>query len=393
MKNFKTLKISIITTLKHNVGDDFVREGILYLLEKKIGNYKVSFIHKHIPITVRPEFEWIYICGLTKLLDKIHKFSGLLLSKVLDALPLNKKSDKILNCNLLVQSGAPVYWCFPNGGGSHNNEWYSPLICRRYSKVKKRVVFINLGAGTCQHFYSNGTEFIKNNSCASFIRELHSLTSVTTVRDTLSKKILNNLGMNAPVIPCPSIFARERLNILPDKTKYIALNFMTLGGHYGLWQQIDIRKWENTFKAFYNKIRDKFPVVLVCHDKKEVMAAKKILPEADLFFAKSAKNYLEFYSRAKFFMGCRVHGAYATASFGRPAFIIGTDTRARMAEEISLNYAFVNDVDSHYLEEIYHNLEKQCDSYPDQFIAIRKKALNNYLNTLKPHLENIAKVI
>ena len=44
-------KTSIITTVDHNVGDDFVREGLLYLLSSAGLVEDVELIHKHSPVT------------------------------------------------------------------------------------------------------------------------------------------------------------------------------------------------------------------------------------------------------------------------------------------------------------------------------------------------------
>ena len=46
-------QVCLISTLHHNVGDDFVREGILCLLREVIGEFKAKVIHKHFPVTVR----------------------------------------------------------------------------------------------------------------------------------------------------------------------------------------------------------------------------------------------------------------------------------------------------------------------------------------------------
>ena len=53
------MNISIITTVDHNVGDDFVREGLKYILLQHYKDEEVNFlhIHKHSPITSRFGFE------------------------------------------------------------------------------------------------------------------------------------------------------------------------------------------------------------------------------------------------------------------------------------------------------------------------------------------------
>ena len=380
------MKITFITTINHNIGDDFVREGIKFLVKKVIGKYNYQLIHKHLPITVRPEFEWIYFSGLSTFIDNIRKRNSIHLSRFLDSLPINKKTDKILNCNLLIQSGAPVFWCFPDVKDSYKNEWFEPLIIKRYSKIKQNVPLLNLGAGSCLPYYSNGEEFNTNIECTDYIKNFISTFTLTTVRDSLSKTILKNMGFDIPLVPCPSLFARDELSVIANKPEYIVLNYMPAGGHYYLGQNIDPVKWENNFISFYNFLKDnKNPLVIVCHNQLEVNSIKKILPHSNIFFAKNALDYLKFYSKAKFYIGSRVHGAFITASFGRPAFVIGNDTRAHMMKEIGLESNFVNNIDLSKLKFIYNqfNQEEILNDYSKKFIHLKEKALDSYISLLK----------
>ena len=60
--------VTFITTIDHNVGDDFVREGIKYLLRQIFKGKELSFqyIHKHSPITVRHGFEFFKNVKISK---------------------------------------------------------------------------------------------------------------------------------------------------------------------------------------------------------------------------------------------------------------------------------------------------------------------------------------
>jgi hypothetical protein len=328
---------------------------------------------------VRPEWDWFYSSGLSGLLDRLPRGRGLFWSKYLDSLPMNPETDKILACDLLVQSGAPVYW-----STAHNNEWFKPLIHKRYLQVAGKTPFINIGAGTCQHYDSDGSELIRNPSFAAFARELHQLCTVTTLRDRLSKKVLNGLGVNAPVIPCPSIFGRDNLGIKPQPPEYVAMNFMGIGGHYEFGQQIDKPHWKKTFTDFVGILIKEMPVLLVCHDKKEHAEARRILPDVPSFIASTAREYLECYARARYFIGCRVHGAFATASFGKPAYVIGSDSRARMTEEIGLSSVFVNDTSVDGLMTVRNKLENQMKTYPEEMLTIKEHAFSAYQEALAP---------
>ncbi|RKY03942.1 MAG: polysaccharide pyruvyl transferase family protein [Spirochaetes bacterium] len=377
------MNIACITTVNYNVGDDFVREGISYLLAKRFGEIKVYNIHKHIPVTVRREFEWIYLSGLMHIIDKLPGINGRRLSNVLDSVPRIKFTDKILKADLLVQCGAPLYWCHQGGPHCANNEWFAPLIQRRYLNLKNYIPFLNLAVGTCQKYYSDGSEFANCGKCSSYIKEIYNIAKITTVRDKLAKTVLNLLGLDAPLIPCPSIFARDRLDIKEEKPRYICLNYMRLGGHYDFGQHIDENQWEETFRSFYNAIKSNDNCIFVCHNKRELQDVKRIDPHARTFFSKDYKEYLNFYAHAKCGVVNRLHSAFAIASFGRPSFIIGTDSRTRMAEEIGLHHAFVPEVSASRLLDEFEYMLKKGKEYQEMFFSIKSQAYKDYMSVLE----------
>jgi hypothetical protein len=381
----KNPTVAFITTLSHNVGDDLVRDGISFLLEKAIGRFQPSLIHKHIPVTTRPEFEWVYTSGLTKVLDVLPRFRGNGLSKFIDLLPVRQSTDKVLNCELLVQAGAPVYWCFADGYGSHENEWFHPLIRKRLHRFQQGTPFLNIGAGTCQPFRSDGSEFHENSACLEYIRELHEAATLTTVRDRLAQSLLHDLGIPSQLIPCPSLFARDFHHVQPGPPAFVALNFMSLGGHYDLSQGIDSARWLTVFREFTGRVQHRTRCVMVCHSKAEERMAKRHFPGIPRFIGTSSADYLDFYSRAGVFVGSRLHGAYAVASFGRPAFVVGADTRTRMMDEIKLRYAFVNDVSPGQLLEVFDELEAYM-GYGATIDDIRSVSLGRYLDSIRAAL-------
>ena len=363
------MKISIITTVNHNVGDDFVREGIIFLLKKVLPDKIIDFqvIHKHCPISSRYGFESF---RRNRFWDKIDKI-----------IPLEMTRDRVLEADLLVQSGAPVYWYHGASSQCVDNEWFSPLIRRRYKRFNPKIPFINLAAGSCQCYYSDGSEIKQSDANINYIQELHSLSAVTTVRDTLAKTMLNYIGLDAPVIPCSSIFARDNLNIEKHMPEFVALNFMENGAHYSFEQNIDGTKWFYDFQKFYEYIRTKENCVFVCHNKHEINYAKMIDNNAQIFYSNNYVEYVEFYSKAKFGIVNRVHGAFMLASFGKPSFVIGTDSRAVMAQEIGLRHEFVSKVDVERLI-LEYQLLKQDHQYEECFEVIKAKALNDYFNIL-----------
>lgn len=378
------MKTAFITTIDHNVGDDFVRAGIEFILAQVFGDITPVLIHKHVPLTVRPEWEWFYGSGLTRMLDRLPRAKGLFWSRMIDRLPINRVTDKIMTCDLLVQSGAPVYW-----QGAGTNEWYSPLIRRRYCTLDRKVPFMNIGAGSCLPYRSDGTEILSDPDCVAYIRELYALCTVTTLRDNLSRLILNRLGLDAPVLPCPSIFARDRLNIPDRQPEYAALNFMQLGGHYDFGQKISAGQWEREFAEFCRALSRREQLLLICHDRREYELAGRIAPGVPRYIGTDAAGYLDVYSRARYFIGCRVHGAFACASFGRPVLVVGNDSRALMTEQIGQNNLFVDEATSTVLLEHAVRMGEAASAGSGRFGEIKSIALQGYLSAINVNVNRV----
>lgn len=359
------MKIAFITTVRHNVGDDFVREGIKYLFNRQFGNNgKLTFseIHKHSPITSRFGFEWLRDPRVSLRVDRL--------------LPLWLTRDRILEADLVVQSGAPAYWCHEGGPHCAENEWYGPLVRRRLMRAKHRPQFANIAAGTAQRYHSDGSEFAACSIDAEYIRELFAISNATTVRDQLSRRVLRSLGLDAPVIPCSSLFAVDRWNVGSEAPEYVALNFMPLGGHYSFNQGITPERWTNEFKAMYAQLSRAHTCAFVCHSAAEVVAARTIDPAAKVLFSTDYVQVMKFYAKAKFGVLNRIHGAFMLASLGRPSVVIGTDSRALMVDEIRLPHLFVEDASAERLHELIDSLRPRA--YGELIKELKSKALNAY---------------
>jgi Polysaccharide pyruvyl transferase len=382
-------RITFITTVQHNVGDDFVREGIIYLLERILGRCEINLIHKHVPVTARPEWDRYYTSGASRYFDALPKRFGLSGSRLLDMAPLNPASDKILTADLLVQSGAPMYW-LTRLSNTATNEWMAPLIDRRWRRVANRVPLLNIAAGTCQPYGSDGSEFARSPRTLRAIRRFFDDCRLTTVRDTLSQRVLALVERDAPVLPCTSIFARRNLGLEPQPPQYVALNYMPAGGHYRFGQDIDAARWETTFVDVARNLMRNRRCILACHSGTELSAARRILPKAEIFHSREYRDYLEFYSKAAFGLVNRVHAGFAIASFGRPAVIVGTDTRAQMAGVIGLQDYFVGDVTAAQLRDDMLRFEREAGEHARSFESLREMAEQRYLSLLREALPGLA---
>jgi len=296
--------------------------------------------------------------------------------------------NRVTNADVLIQSGAPVYWCHTDGPHCADNEWFDPLIRKRFLSDRRGRSFLNLSGGSCQRYQSTGNEIQNCPKCKSYIREFYDICDLTILRDELARKMLNFAGRDAKVLPCTSIFARDRFGIKPEPGEFIVLNFMENAGHYTFGQEIDSKLWRNVFIRLCNEVSRIGRVVVACHTPQEGKLAKTLAPYLDCFLLPN--DYIEsmkFYARAKWGIMNRVHGAFMMASFGKPVVIIGSDSRARMIETLALPSYFVSDVRLSSLESLIDHARSRCASYPQQIEEIRRYSRQVYEDVLKSVIE------
>jgi hypothetical protein len=299
-----------------------------------------------------------------------------------EILPLAMGSDRILTGDMLVQCGAPVYWSHP-GNECHNNEWWGPLVERRWVPVAAGRLLLNLAAGTCQAWNSDGTEFAASPASLDYARRFFDLAAVTTVRDQLSTRVLALAGRTAELLPCTSLFAVDRLGITPRRGDYVVLNYLRPSTVDTFGLPVDADRWERRFVDFASRLASTVPCVLVCHDRREVAHARRLLPALERFHARHHDEYLRVYAGARWGIVNRVHAGFALASLGKPAAIVGVDSRARMAGEIGLASVFIDEADDAWLAGAAARLEAEAADYPSVIAALKARAASRYVELLQ----------
>lgn len=388
--------ICLISTLNHNVGDDFVREGIVWLLRCAFGEISCSTVHKHFPVGVRGS-AWSQLESLARSILQRQSWCSLprqnwriLFSQALDALPLRPATDQLLRSQMVVQCGAPVYWKNRYSKCSQA-EWFAPLIQKRWAFMQPSVPLLNLGAGSCLAPGSDGSEVADDPECRKFIETFTSAAAITTVRDSVAANILRLCGHTVPQLPCPSLFAPQAAGIATQPGEFVALNYMPSGGHYDLagGGMHLARQWESTFIQTARQLARQHRCLIICHDSQEAALAARLLPELPRFFSASWRDYLDAYSRCHFAVVNRVHGAMAVAALGKKALLIGNDTRVLTTAGIpGISRLWVNEAPD-LIQQALAPLETPLvqDEMPRfiQSAAASYLALLNSLQDEKPH--------
>lgn len=306
------VKVALITTLDTNVGDDFVREGILAALDR-CTPYDAWFVDKH---------RAHHTCTTRLPQDSEERFR-----------------DKIIDADFIIQCGAPVYWNLGEMPGQKcsNAEWVRPLWYERVAAVSADKVVLNLAAGACQRYRGTAEQITKDTQCSAFIRDLSAWCRKTTVRDTLAAEVLSALACEHTVMPCSSIHAWRRARREPPIKGRVAVNYMEIGGHYQLEDIDSARHWPGTFRAIVAGLRSagQSPVY-VAHNEKERRASATIAQDMPVFYSTCHSDYVSFYSSCEAGVVNRVHGAMSLAGLGRPVVLIGNDSRVRTASYIGI---------------------------------------------------------
>lgn len=275
-----------------------------------------------------------------------------------------------------------MYWNHP-GNACQDNEWWTPLVERRWAPTAARRPLLNLAAGTCQRWDSDGREWADHPATLAYARRFFDLSALTTVRDELSRQLLALAGRPAELLPCTSLFAAARLQIAPRRGEYIVLNYRRPSATDTFGAPVDAEAWERRFAAFAARLAATAPCLLVCHDQREAAAAQRLLPSLPHFYSPHYSDYLRIYAGARWGIVNRVHAGFALASLGKPAAIVGVDSRAHMASLIGLPAAFVDAADDAWLETTAAQLESATATYPAVIADHQQRAESRYLHLLR----------
>jgi hypothetical protein len=391
------VKIGFLTTLDTNMGDDFIRDGIIYLLKKFLGksNFELKIINKHDPYTL---FN-IKIYGVNKQIRRIiNKLVKLYPQIFYRPAKLFRHRSVFDDCNFIIQSGAPVFWANKETGqNSLKSDWSLAF----WKDVAPRVrnlgsPILNLAAGSCLKYGSSGEEIYENKKVSEFIRS-HILrnSDFLTVRDSCAKNIANKLGKEAKFLPCTSIFAAKNYNLKASPNgKFVVFNYMHGGGHfYARDKRISPKKWENISKKLIEKISKKYEVKMLCHSKQEVKDAKKIAPGKEILFFKKSEKQLSYLRNALVGVCNRVHASMGIASLGIPSLTVTTDNRLSLISETGLSGGLIThfsgdknlNSDTLYdeLEELIDNRRRFSGRIKKMQDVTEKKYLKYFRNALK----------
>jgi hypothetical protein len=345
-------KITFMTTLGRNVGDEFIREGIRSFFDSLGFAYDAYYVCKH---------------DLTTLSMPTADEPGRL-------------ADKFVDADVVVQSGAPVYWC--NGiHRSYTADWHEPLWQQRILKLGPARPILNLGAGAGQKSTDDLSSMLGDQSLISFARHAGDACRLTTTRDPLANQFLTQAGVVHHAMPCPAFHAARRFDLgrAARPGDLIAVNLMKLAGHFRMKPQTSAEHWRSVIDATLPRLRDRGRLLFVAHDRAEADFANEFRQDDEfVFLAADFRDYLSIYSRVRAFVGNRVHGGVVVAGFGRPAVIIGNDARIGIAAPIGVPAIDSADVSPDWIIDRLDEQLADVDRLWERRISFRESSAQQY---------------
>lgn len=371
------MRVGIITTIDTNIGDDFIRTGILNIVNSLTHSGKIEFVcvNKHVPYTIYPSWHPMYYIPV---LSKIR--GGKRLSKIVKHLFAGLGGSKFDNCDLIIQSGAPVLW--PN---CHKCEWNIPIWQEIIGRLYIKTPVLNIAAGSCYPWETKHKGFQSLHE-ADYARMIGTFCRLTTTRDHLASELFSSVSVSNIKMPCTAFFVDSNLNPDKQKKKYVLINYMSGGGHFDWGQHIDGANWKSTIKKVIDKLKSNHEVRFICHSTNEVDLAKDLDPSLTIHFPKTVDEYLTCIRSAKLGINNRMHASVAMASVGVESISVCTDTRLLMVENLGLPVLYVKDAEPDRLSELAESIIKNQSVGEARLLELKRKSYAEYQELFRRYL-------
>jgi hypothetical protein len=370
------MNILLVSTLAHNPGDEFIRFGVEHVLRRVFPNAQFRPIHKHDPRTLFADFK------------QRSRTPHRLIAPMLYRLYANSygrlKQNYLETADLVVFAGTPFIWRSSVrlfSFTSENAEWVPATWRRLFDEFKEKPV-LNLSAGTSVTSQQQFDAILSDPVVGGFLKQAVARTQLTTARDVRTKEILGALGFQTDIIPCASIMAAKGAYVSAQNPEYVVINLMPSAAHSWRGQRGDSSKWRETISVVVPEIEKRHRILFVSHSEDEDRAAAEWFPQHPRFFSKDPVELLKVYSKARYGLCNRVHAGAAVASFGRPAIVVGGDSRINLIEQFGLPAFDHRDLDGPGLTAIVRTLEENYGEYADKLNERTLLAEREYIEAI-----------
>ena len=371
------MNIGLVTTLDHNIGDDFIREGLLSVVRTlaPATAFKLTAVNKHLPHTVYPWWHPMSAAVAAIRPRRRQLRARALARKYLQ--PLGR--SRFDCCDIVLQCGTPILW-----EQSHRSEWAEPIWRDVLARLGPQLPVLNLGGGSCYPWERPPISLVGDED-EEFARLMVRAASLTTVRDPLAAQLLASVGGPSPeVIPCPASLAGQVFTQPVRPTRRVLVNYMHGGAHQHWHQAIDPVAWEKVARSVVTYLRRDWEVTLLCHNAPEATLAAHLWPDLPRVHPNTPREYFLTCRDAAFGVFNRLHAGVALSGLGIPSVCIGTDTRLLMAETVGLPIHYVGTVTTEKILADVDRLAASRDEMSRCLLQLRTRTFARYCEVLAP---------
>lgn len=366
------MKISLVTTIHTNIGDDLIRVGVERLLDAAVGGARPTYerINKHAPWTLftrRPHAQHAIArlpYGKRRVTEYVSHASRRL-----------GASTAVSGADLVVQCGTPIVW-----PGCAYAEWQRPLwedVLRRPGAAPA----LSVAGGSC-YPWTRRDDFELSAEDERAIRVMADTAEFVSVRDPLVAQIISKFAPSPAVFPCAATHAAQGERSRGD-AEALMLNVMPRGGHFTWGQALDSTKWLESVDALVSVASAQHRIVFMCHSEDEFQLASQRWPHHEIAFPQSTSEYLAVCRSVRIAIVNRMHAAVALAGLGVPSIAIGTDTRLLMVEQTGQQIAYLGDVGADELVAALENLSESRDSRRRRLIELEETSFQRHVDSIR----------
>jgi len=289
---------------------------------------------------------------------------------------------------LIVFAGTPFIWrantrLLPSTCA--NAEWIRPTWGRLFSDLPNKTVF-NLAAGTGAPKQAEMDCILSDATVMNFIQRAMRRAALTTARDVQTRYIIEKVGYQAPLLSCTSLLAARACGLAASLPEYVAVNLMPAAAHSWRGQRGDSERWQGIIRGVVANVERRHQVMFVSHSRDEDQTAASWFPGRRRFFSTDPVELLKVYSKARYGICNRVHAAAGVASFGRPALVVGGDSRVNLIEQFGLPAVDHRETDAAEIIKLIdqferdggyaQNLKRRADEAERDYVRMVRGALD-----------------
>jgi hypothetical protein len=372
------LRLGLLTTLETNIGDDFIREGLLRVVRELRAGASLSLeaVNKHDPLTVYPSWHPTRTAGA--IIPRLPR--GRITAQHWSDRFAALGGSRFDWCDVIMQCGTPILW--PR---CSLNEWCKPLwhdVLSRLASAGRPV--LNVGGGAC-YPWEHPPATLAGDVDESYAQLMLRIARLTTVRDTLARQLLGSVGPEPEFIPCPAFLAAQVFaSPVARPRRRVLVNYMPNGAHFTFGQDIDTQTWENTMHRIVTALASDWELVFLCHDQKEFALAARLWPHHERALPRTVAEYFDTVRGAALGLFNRLHAGVGSAGLGIPSVCIGTDTRLLMVEAIGLPVIYVRNATTEAVLAEFSRLAANREAETQRLLALRETTFLRYRDRLRP---------